>query len=234
MKTKKPTPRQIVWPPRMTPKRKRALALLQEWADKGVELEYSSGPDVTFTGTLSELRDELFLHDRRTSFLFQNNFGVHAVLSTDVYNRIEIAEIGDQPTRVGFFRDISSGGFSVIPKVEQAKPKKDLQRVYDLFRQWERCDTMLMVNTGDGMRITAARGKVKELSDRFMFSIANTETVHMIVPDQSSHIYIKAEDDELTVMLYNEKSGLHFTVTNRIERPEDVINRFSALTTLIQ
>lgn len=107
MKTKKPKPRQIVWPPRMTPKRKRALALLQEWADKDVELEYSAGPGVTFTGTISEL----CLDDRRTSFLFKNTFGVHAVLPTDAYGRIEIAEIGDLPTRVGFFRDASGVAF---------------------------------------------------------------------------------------------------------------------------
>jgi hypothetical protein len=230
MKAKKPTPKRIVWPPRMTPKRKRALALLREWADKGVELEYSAGPGVTFTGAIRELH----LDDRRTSFLFNNNFGVHAVLPTDVYNRIEIAEIGDQPTRVGFFRDNSGGGFSVTPKDERAKPTKDLQRVYELFRQWERHDTMLMVNTGDGMRITVARGKVKELSDRFMFTIADTETVHLVVPNQSSFVRIEAESDELTVMLYNERSGLHFTVTNRVERPEDAINRFSTLTTLVQ
>jgi hypothetical protein len=230
MKTKKPKPRQIVWPPRMTPKRKRALALLQEWADKDVELEYSAGPGVTFTGTISAL----CLDDRRTSFLFKNTFGVHAVLPTDAYGRIEIAEIGDLPTRVGFFRDASGGGFSVTPKDERAKPKKDLQRAYELFRKWERCDTMLMVNTGDGMCITVARGKVKELSDRFMFTIADTETVHLVVPNQSSFVRIEAEGDELTVMLYNEMSGLHFTVTNRVERPEDAINRFSALTTLVQ
>jgi hypothetical protein len=231
MKTKKSAPRQIVWPPRMTPKRKRALALLQEWADKGVELEFSPGAGVTFTGTISELR----LEDRRTSFLFKNSFGVHAILSTDVYDRIEIAEIGNLPIRVGFFRKgISGDGFSITPQDERAKPKKDLQRVYELFRMWERHDTMLMVNTGDGMRITVARGKVKELSDRFMFTIADTETVHLVVPSQCSFVHIKAEGDELAVMLYNEKSGLHFAVTNRAERPEDAINRFSALTTLIQ
>jgi hypothetical protein len=230
MKAKKATPKRIVWPPRMTPKRKRALALLQEWADKGVELEYSAGPAVTFTGAISEMSSD----DRRTSFLFRNDFGVHVILPTDVYDRIEIAKIGDLPIRVGFFRDASGGGFSVTPKDERAKPTKELQRVYELFRQWERHDTMLMVNTGDGMRITVARGKVKELSDRFMFTIADTEAVHLVVPTQSSFVHIGAEGDEVTVMLYNEKSGLHFTVTNRADRPEDAINRFSALTTLIQ
>jgi hypothetical protein len=38
MKAKKPTPKRIIWPPRMTPKRKRALALMQEWADKASSL----------------------------------------------------------------------------------------------------------------------------------------------------------------------------------------------------
>jgi hypothetical protein len=231
MKAKKPTPKRIVWPPRMTPKRKRALALLQEWTDKGVELEYSAGSGVTFTGAISELS----LDDRGTSFLFRNDFGIHALLSTDLYDRIEIAEIGDLPINVGFFRKgASSDGFSVRPKDERAKPEKDLQRVDELFRQWERHDTMLMINTGDGMRITVARGKVEELSDRFMFTIADTETIHLVAPNQSSFVHIEAKGDELTVMLYNEKSGLHFTVTNRVERPEDAINRFSALTTLVQ
>lgn len=231
MRSKKPTPKRIVWPPPMTPKRKRALALMQEWSDKGIELEYSPGAGVTFTGVISEMSSD----DRRTSFLFRNEFGVHAILPTDVYDRIEIAKIGKLPVRVGFFRKgVSSGGFSMTPQDERAKPKRDLQRVYELFRLWERNDTMLMVNTGDGMRITVARGKVKELSDRFMFRIADTETVHLVVPTQSSFVHIGAEGDEVTVMLYNEKSGLHFTVTNRADRPEDAINRFSALTTLIQ
>lgn len=231
MKAEKPAPKRIVWPPRMTPKRKRAVALLQEWAANNVELEYSPGAGATFTGTISELS----LDERRTSFLFRNDFGVHAPLSTDVYDRIEIAEIGDLPIRVGFFRNgASGGGFSVTPKDERPKPKKKLQRVYELFRRWERLDTMLMVHTGDGMRITVARGKVKELSDRFMFTIADTETIHLVLPDRSTFIHIEAEGNELTVMLYNEKSGLHFAVTNRVEKPEDAINRFSALTTLIQ
>jgi hypothetical protein len=65
MKAKKSTPKQIVWPPRMMPKRKRALALLQEWADKRVELEYSVRAGVTFTGTISQLSFD----KRRTSFL---------------------------------------------------------------------------------------------------------------------------------------------------------------------
>ena len=174
------------------------------------------------------------LDERRTHRFFRNDYGNHAFLPTDVYDRIEIAEIGDLPN-VGFFRKGASGdGFSVRPKDERAKPKKNLQRVYELFRLWERLDTMLMVNTGDGMRITVGRGKVKELSDRFMFTIADTETVHLVVPDQSSFVHIEAEGDELTVMLFNKKSGLNFTVTNRVERPEDAINRFSALTTLIQ
>jgi hypothetical protein len=231
MKAKKPTPKRIIWPPRMTPKRKRALALLQEWADKGVELEYCPSAGVTFTGCISELS----LDDRRTSFLFSNDFGVHAPLSTDLYDRIEVTQIGEHPINVCFFRkDDFSDGFSVRPKDERAKPKKDLPRVYELFRQWERHNTMLMVNTGDGMRITVARGTIKELSDRFMFTIADTETVHLVVPKQSSWIHFETKGDELTVMLFNEKSGLHFTVTNRVERPEDAINRFSALTTLVQ
>ena len=231
MKASKPMPKPIVWPPRMTPKRKRALALLQGWADKEVEIEYSAGTGVTFTGFLSELSSE----NRRTSFLFRNDFGVHAYLPTDVYERIEIAEIGELPIRVGFFPNgISGGGFSVTPKDERVKPTSDIERVYELFRQWESRDMMLMVNTGDGMRITVARGKVKELSDRFMFTIADTETIHLVAPSQSSAVHFVAEGDELTVMLYNEKSGLHFTVTNRVEKPEDVINRFAALTDLIQ
>jgi len=231
MKAKKPTSNRITWPPRMTAKRKRALVLLQEWADKHIELDYSARSGVTFTGTLSELR----LDERRTSFLFRNDFGVHAVLSTDLYDRIEVAEIGNLPINVGFFRiDDFNDGFSVRPKHERAKANRDVERVYELFRRWERLDTILMVNSGDGMRITVARGKVKELSDRFMFSIADTETVHLVAPGQGTSVYIEAEGDEVTVMLYNEKSGMHFTVTNRVERPEDVINRFSALTTLIQ
>ncbi|QHN03421.1 hypothetical protein FTO74_08630 [Granulicella sp. WH15] len=231
MKAKKPTPKRIIWPPRMTPKRKRALALLQEWADKRIELEYSARAGVIFTGTLSELS----LDERRTSFLFRNDFGVHAVLSTDLYDRIEVTEIGDLPINVGFFRQGDfSDGFSARPKDERAKPKRDLKRVCELFRHWERLDTMLMVNTGDGMRITVACGKVKELSDRFMFTIADTETIHLIAPDQSTSVHFESEGDEVSVMLYNDKSGMHFTVTNRLERPEDVINRFSALTTLIQ
>jgi len=177
----------------------------------------------------------LRLDERRTSFLFRNDFGVHAVLSTDLYDRIEVAEIGNLPINVGFFRiDDFNDGFSVRPKHERAKANRDVERVYELFRRWERLDTILMVNSGDGMRITVARGKVKELSDRFMFSIADTETVHLVAPGQGTSVYIEAEGDEVTVMLYNEKSGMHFTVTNRVERPEDVINRFSALTTLIQ
>lgn len=231
MKPGKPKSKRIVWPPRMTPKRKQALDFLRDWADKEIEIEYSAGTGVTFTGFISELSSE----DRRTSFVFRNDFGVHAYLPTDLYERIEIAEIGELPIRVGFFRnDISGGGFSITPKNERAKPKTDLQRVYELFRQWERHDTMLMVNTGDGMRITVARGKVKELSDRFMFTIADTETVHLVAPSKSSFVHFVAEGDEVTVMLCNEKSGLNFTVTNRIERPEDAINRFAALTDLIQ
>lgn len=231
MKAQKLTPKRIIWPPRMTPKRKWALALLQKWADKRIELEYSARAGVTFTGTLSELS----LDERRTSFLFRNDFGIHAVLSTDLYDQIEVNEIGDLPINVGFFRKGDfSDGFSVRPKDERAKSKRDLKRVYELFRHWERLNTMLMVSTGDGMRITVARGKVKELSDRFLFTIADTETVHLVAPDQSTFAHFEAEGDELTVMLYNEKSGMHFTVTNRVERPEDVINRFSALTTLIQ
>jgi len=231
MKAKRPNPKQIIWPPRMTPKRKRALALLQDWADKGVELEYSAGAGMTFTGAISQLS----LDDRRTSFLFRNDFGGHAFLSTDLYDQIEIAEIGNLPIRVGFFRRGASGnGFSVTPKHKRARQNENLQRVCELFRQWERHDAMLMVNAGDGMRITVARGKVKELSDRFMFTIADTETIHLVVPGQSSLVHIETEGDELTVMLYNEKSGLHFTVTNRVERPEDAINRFSVLTTLVQ
>jgi hypothetical protein len=231
MKAEKPTPKRIVWPPRMTPKRKRAVALLQEWAAKNIELEYSAGVGATFTGTISELS----LDERRTSFLFRNDFGVHAPLSTDVYNRIEIVEIGDLPIRVGFFRNGASGDdFSVTPKDVRSKPKKNFKEVYELFRRWERLDTMLMIHTGDAMRITVAPGKVKELSDRFMFTIADTETIHLVLPDQSSFIHIEAEDNKVTVMLYNERSGLHFAVTNRAERPEDAIRRFSTLTTLIQ
>jgi hypothetical protein len=231
MKAKKPTPKRIIWPPRLTLKRKRALAFLQEWADKRIELEYSARAGVTFTGRLSELR----LDERRTSFLFTNDFGVHAVLSTDLYDRIEVTEIGSLPINVGFFREGAfSDGFSVKPKDERAKPKRDLKRVYELFRHWERLNTMLIVNTGDGMRINVARGKVKELSDRFMFTIAETETIHLVTPDRSTSVHLEGEGDEVTIMLYNDKSGMHFTVTNRLERPEDVINRFSALTRLIQ
>lgn len=232
MKVKKPTPKRIIWPPRMTSKRKRALALLREWSDKGIDIEYSAGAGMTITGTISELK---ILDDRRTSFLFRNGFGIHALLSTDLYEQVEITELGDSPVRVGFFRKNASGdGFSIKPKDERAKPQKDLRAVYEIFRQWERLDTMLLVHTGDGMRITVARGKVKELSDRFIFTIADTETVHLVVPDRSTFVRIEADGDGRTVMLFNEKSGLHFSVTNRVERPEDVMNRFAALTTLIQ
>jgi hypothetical protein len=198
---------------------------------QSVELEYSAHAGVTFTGAISEMN----IDDRRTTFLFSNNFGVHAPLSTDLYDRIEVTQIGEWPINVCFFRkDDFSDGFSLRPKDKRAKPKKDLQRVYELFRKWEHRDTMLMVKTGDGMRITVACGKVKELSDCFMFTIADTEAIHLVVPDHSSLVHIETKGDELTVMLYNEKSGLHFTVTNRVERPEDAINRFPALTKLVQ
>ncbi len=177
MKVKRPAPKRIVWPPRMTPKRRRALALLQEWADKGVELEYSARAGVTFIGTLSEIS----LDERRTSFLFRNDFGVHAVLSTDLYDRVEVNEIGNLPTNICFLRKgDSSYGFSIRPKDERAKPTRHLTRVYEIFRRWERLNTTLLVSTGDGMRITVARGKVTELSDRFMFTIADTETIHVL------------------------------------------------------
>jgi hypothetical protein len=231
MKAKKTAPKRIVWPPRMTPKRKRAVGLLQEWADKNVEVEYSAGPGAKFTGTISEMHSD----ERRTSFLFRNDFGVNAPLSTDLYDRIEIAEISDTLTNVGFFRnDAFDGGFSVSRKDDRGKQEKNVERVFELFRRWERLETMLMVHTGDGMRITVARGKVKELSDTFLFTIADTETIHLVVPGRSSSIYIDAKGNELTVLLHNEKSGLHFSVTNRLENPEDAINRLWALTTLVQ
>jgi hypothetical protein len=232
MTANKETVKRINWPPRMTVKRKRARALMQEWADKGVELDYSARAGVTFTGTISALNFD----DRGTSFLFRNDFGVHAMLSTDLYDRIEITEIPSLPINVGFYRkdDPFGDGFSIRPSDERARPKKDLQKVYELFRQWERLDTMLMVNTGDGMRITVARGKVKELSDRFMFTIADTQTVHLVVPDGCTWAHIEAKGDQLTVMLYNDKSGLHLAVTNGLESPEDVINRFVAQTTRLQ
>lgn len=80
-------------------------------------------------------------------------------MSTDLYDRIEVTEIGDLPINVGFFREGDfSDGFSARPKDDRAKPKRDLKRVYELFRHWERLDTILMVNTGDGMRIHQQAG----------------------------------------------------------------------------
>lgn len=44
--------------PRRTPKRKRALALLQEWANEEREVELSVGWGFFFTGTLVQVSEE--------------------------------------------------------------------------------------------------------------------------------------------------------------------------------
>lgn len=215
----------------MTPKRKRALSYLQEWAEQQIDVEYSSGSGVIIAGTVNTLD----LDDRHASFLFRNDFGIHSILSTDLFEQVEITEIGTLPVRVGFYRkDASAEGFSIAPKHEASTPRRDIARVHEIFRGWEKLDQLLMMNTGNGMQSTLARCKVKEVSGQYIFTIAETETVQLVSPERSTAIQIEEDHGVTTLTLFDQRSGSYFTVSSRLEKLEDVIDRFGAMTTCIQ
>lgn len=169
-------------------------------------------------------------------YVFSNDYGVHSHLITGLYEAVEVNEIGTLPVSVVFSRTGPLGeSFSLTPKRVHSSFETDVQKVVTIFQQWEKLGSVLKAYEGDPMRSTISQSTVKELrSGSFMFTIAETETIHIVTPARSSSIHVAVERDRAVVTLFNAKFGCVFGVTDGGETAEDVIDRFAMQTTRLQ
>jgi hypothetical protein len=220
------------WPPRRTPKRKRALGLLQQWADERTVVEYYPIAGLIVTGTISALN----LDDGGKSFLFRNDSGIRALLHTDSYETVDIDDIPDVLLSVRFS---SSGpiheGFTLRPVTRVTPSPRDLELVNEKFRQWERLDVQLQIHLGNSMYVSASCGKVKELSlGRFSLIAASAKTIHILSPQNCTAVFLNEKNGRTSVTFFHARSDLTLIVTDGMESAEEIMSRLNMQTTLLQ
>jgi hypothetical protein len=204
--------------------RKKAMAILNEWADEQVDVELTSGSmPIQFVGHIVRLGANRANGD----FMFKSPFGESAVIFLMIYDEIIVETIASRPTRVLLgMKKLDRGRMALSPLKHFSPTHEQIAAVCDQFRIWIKLEALLIVYFGDALRTTITRCSVSEPNPGvFFFKSSESVMIHMVRPRESGAIYVDRFPERTTIMLHNRKANSHFFAADA-ESPEEVMEKF--------
>ena len=110
----------------------------------------------------------------------------------------------------------------------------DPRRVNEQLRVWTKLKTVLGMHFGDSIRLAAHRGTVTEpVPGTFLFQAHDAGTLHIIHPERSHSLELEKRGDRVVIWMYSRMTNTYLMMSDTLEAPEAIFERFTAHTKLI-
>jgi hypothetical protein len=210
---------------------KKAIVLLDEWIKSGHEIEMNAGDGIVFTGHLDRLNTSL----GSDSFLFKTPYGVHCLIFPTLYDNITVDNVGLLAPTVHLEDSKDRIRRATFRMRKEWVTNEQVNQVRERFRTWAKVRTNLRVMAGNALHAVVFDATVHEGPEgMFSFVPQSDGTTHVVDPSKSAMVDYETIGISTVIKLFSLISRMSFVVTDALETPEQAIERFVAVTKLIQ
>lgn len=200
--------------------RRRGIALLTEWSEKGIPLQFVSGnSSLKVMGHLVRMQ----LSPDQDDFMFKTPFGIVATVFPLIYDDIHVDEL--LPSRPVVFLNMSgfpNDGLRLEAHPEYEPSAEMTKAAEDVFDSWINEGARLVVSTADIMRVSFSVCEMTKAGDgAFMLADRQAKAVHVLFPRRSGIIEIDQCETGAEVTLHNRSTNSYIAIRKAPEGAEE-------------